>query len=160
MRKHLTLFFSALIFIASCKDNKGDTGVIDKNKMALILTDVHLVDGSLQAHGVNDSIYKYGANRYKLVFKKYGIDSTLFNKSLKYYAGDPKQMVAIYDNIAKLLTAKNDSATKEQNKQLDMEAKRSQAKIKAAQKKKVDSLRRDSIKKAQAIKLNLNKKVL
>ncbi|PJJ84752.1 DUF4296 domain-containing protein [Mucilaginibacter auburnensis] len=158
MRKHLTLFFSALIFIASCKDNKGDTGVIDKNKMALILTDIHLVDGTMMMHGANDSIYKYGTNRYKQVFKKYGIDTALFNKSIKYYAGEPEQMVLIYDQIGKLLAAKIDSTGKVQSKQISAEARRNQAKTKAAQKK--DSLERDSVKNAKSLKLKINQKVL
>ncbi len=160
MRKHLLLFFSALLFVVACNSDKPDGNIIDQDKMVLILSDIHLVDGSLMIHGANDSLYKYGTNRYGLVFKKYGIDSALFNNSLKYYSGDPEEMIKIYDNVGKVLAAKNDSTSKVQAKQTALEVKRHEAKVKAEQKRKADSIKRDSAQRIKALQLKTNRKLL
>src|SRR5215217_5406952 len=159
MRKHLLLFFLALLFIVACSSNKKDDNVINQEKMMLILSDMHIVDGAVLIHGSADSLYKYGTKRYGLVLKKYGIDSASLNKSLKYYAGQPDEMIKIYDGIAKMLSAKSDSITKVQREQQKLETKRIEAKAKAEKKRKADSLKRDSIKAVKTIKLKTNKTI-
>ena len=156
MRKHLILFFSALFLLAACKDDQHADNVIPKDKMIKVLADVHITDGSLMLYGPNDSLYKYGTNRYIQVFKKHGIDSATFNRSVKYYAMRPDDMIEIYDSLTKLLNTKSDSVTKIQAKINEKEAKALEAKGK----KRLDSLKRDSIKAAKAIKLKTNKKVI
>ena len=49
MRKHIILFFSALLFLFACDDNKETKGIIPRDQMVNLLVDVHLVDGSLAA---------------------------------------------------------------------------------------------------------------
>lgn len=160
MRKHLLLFFSALLFIVACSGNKRDGSIIDPDKMVLILTDIHLVDGSMMIYGMSDSLYKYGTNRYSLIFKKHGIDSASFNKSLKYYSGEPDEIIKIYDSVDKLLTAKSDSISKVQAAKTKLEAKRNEAKAKAEQKRKADSLKRDSVQAIKTLKFKKNKTIL
>jgi hypothetical protein len=159
MRRHLLLFFSALFLLVACKDNKGTDDVIEKDKMALILSDVHLVDGTMMTYGAKDSLYKYGTNRYALLFRKYGIDSPALNRSVKYYTARPDEMIEIYDRIEKILKAKTDSISKVQAMEAAAEAKKMDAKSKAEKKRRVDSLKRDSAKIAEATKLKLSRRI-
>lgn len=160
MRTHLILFFLALFLLVSCQGNKTAGNVIAKEKMVQILSDIHIIDATLLTYGPKDSLYKYGTNRFGVLFKKYGVDSALFNKSLKYYAAAPDEMIDIYNQIDALLKAKNDSIGKVHAKNMELETKRLEAKGKAEKKRKADSLRFDSIKKAaKAIKLKINKRI-
>lgn len=160
MRRHLILFFSALFLIISCKDDKTAGDIIEKDKMVHILSDVHITDGSMNLHSMKDSLYKYGNNRYALLFKKHGIDSALFNKSIKYYAAMPDEMMEIYDSVTVVLEHKNDSLGKVSIKIAEKAAKQLQAKAKAEEKRKADSLRRDSINQVgKPVKLKLNQRI-
>lgn len=108
MRKHIFLFFSALLFLYACKGGDA-SGVIDRDEMVNLLVDVHLVDGSLAMQPNVDSLYKVGTGRYLLVFKRHHTDSAQFKRSMKYYTTQPEIMLKIYDNVNKKLQAKNDS---------------------------------------------------
>jgi hypothetical protein len=160
MRRHLILFFSALFLFISCKDSGSAGDVIEKDKMVKILCDLHIIDGTMTSYGAKDSLYKYGTNRYSLLFKKYGIDSALFNKSLKYYTSDPDEIVKMYEQVENILKTKNDSISKIQAKIAEREMKKLEAKGRAEKRRKADSLRRDSIKRsAKPIQLKLNKRI-
>jgi putative heme degradation protein len=109
MRKHIFLFFSALLFLYTCKGGGDASGVINRDEMVNLLVDVHIVDGSLAMQPNADSLYKVGTGRYLLVFKQHQTDSAQFKKSMKYYATQPETMLKIYDDVNKKLQAKNDS---------------------------------------------------
>jgi hypothetical protein len=86
--------------------------------MISLLTEVHIVDGSMYSLSQNpDSLYKYGLNRYLSVFKKYHTDSAQFKKSLKYYTTQPDELEAMYDQVLANLKQKTDSLNKLQQKQ-------------------------------------------
>ena len=82
--------------------------------MISLLTDLHIVDGSVyNMVSVNsDTLYKYGTGRYLALFKKHHVDSSMFRKSLKYYTARPVEFEAMYDEILKHLATKTDSANK------------------------------------------------
>ena len=148
MRRHLILFFLALFLFISCKDDKTAGDIIEKDKIVQMLSDVHIIDGALVLHTAKDSLYKYG------------VDSALFNKSVKYYSATPDEIIGIYEQVEALLKIKSDSIEKVQAKLLELANKRMEAKNKAERKRKADSLSRDSIKKAKkAIQLKLNKEI-
>lgn len=109
MRKHIFLFFSALLFLFACKGSSDASGVIDRDGMVSLLVDVHIVDGSLATQPNADSLYKAGTGRYLLVFKQHHTDSAQFKKSMRYYSTQPEMMLKIYDDVNKKLQAKNDS---------------------------------------------------
>ena len=109
MRKHIFLFFSALLFLYACKGNSEASGVIDRDDMVPLLVDIHIVDGSLASQPSADSLYKNGTGRYLLVFKQHNTDSATFIKSMKYYASQPETMLKIYDDVNKNLQAQNDT---------------------------------------------------
>lgn len=113
MHKYLILFFSVSLFFAGCKADGPPPGVMDPEKMVNMLADIHTVDGQLYAiPQQQDSIYKYGINKYKAVFKKYHTNDATFKKSLKYYSTQPEQIQAMYDTVQKRIAFKTDSLNK------------------------------------------------
>jgi hypothetical protein len=113
MHKYNKLFFSVLIFLAACSGNKIPDGIIQPDKMTNLLTDIHIVDGSMyNVTQVPDSLYKYGTDKYQMVFRKYHTDSVQFKKSFQYYASNPEKMQAIYEQITLTIKQKSDSVNK------------------------------------------------
>ena len=119
MHKYIILFFSVLVFLSACNNGGPPKGVIKEEQMIKLLTDIHLVDGQLYAiPQLPDSLYKYGVNKYKDVFKKHHTNEAVLKKSLKYYSTQPELMQAMYDTIQKRIQFKVDSVTKIGTKKL------------------------------------------
>jgi len=113
MHKYNKLFFSVLIFLAACSGNKIPDGIIAQDKMTNLLTDIHIVDGSMyNVMQLPDSLYKYGTDKYQMVFRKYQTDSVQFKKSFQYYASNPDKLQAIYDQVTINIKTKSDSVNK------------------------------------------------
>jgi Domain of unknown function (DUF4296) len=113
MHKYIKLFFFVLIFLAACRGNKTPTGILDKERMTNLLTEIHLVDASMYSlYQVPDTLYKYGTGKYLAVFKKYHTDSVQFKKSFKYYSLKPDALSDIYEQITNNLKHKSDSLNK------------------------------------------------
>lgn len=176
MRKHIILFFSALLVLSACKPDKNAVGVIGEDDMVKLMVDVHLVDGYLAMYPNNDSLFRYGTGRYEYVFKKHNTDSAGFKKSFRYYSMHDEQLVKIYEQVNKILQAKSDSLIKIVEKEQEAARKRDEKEAKRKSKITQDSLKKvlleqqkivkkdsiarakkDSIQKAKAAKKNLLK---
>jgi len=118
MRKHIILFFSALLLFVACKFDNTPKGVVKKDKMTAILADLHLVDGSIYSFNQSpDSLYEKANGRYVALFKKHHTDTAEFNRSLKYYSLHPDKMEDMYTDVLKGLQKKQDSLNAIINKQ-------------------------------------------
>ena len=125
MHKYNKLFFSVLIFLAACKGAGTPDNIINKDRMANLLTEIHIVDGSMYSvMQIPDTMYKYGMNKYLAVFKKYRTDSAQFRKSFKYYSANPDMMQSIYEQITINIKFKSDSVNKLNQKQIEKDNKR------------------------------------
>ena len=114
MRKYITLFFSVSLLLSACTADKSKAKIIKRDQMVSLLTDIHILDGSMY-NAVSqsaDTLYKYGTARYLTLFKKYHVDSAEFRQSLKYYTTQPVELQAMYDKIQANLQAKTDSVNK------------------------------------------------
>jgi hypothetical protein len=154
MRKHIILFFLALLFFA-CNRVKTPDGIIKEDVMIPLLVDIHIIDGSLANESTVDSLYKYGTGRYIYIFKKYHTDPAKFKKSIKYYTLQTDNMIKMYSEVARILQAKADSLTQLQEKEVEKdkllrEKLAKQEAKKAKEKAKQDSikLKKDSVKNA------------
>jgi hypothetical protein len=101
MRFYLVLFFCGLSFLLSCSDNKSVPGdVIKQHQMALLLTDIHLVDGTVyNLPSIPDTLAKHGLGLYLAVFKMHHTDTAEFKKSLQFYSTRPDLLVDIYTGV-------------------------------------------------------------
>ena len=125
MHKYNKLFFSVLIFLIACGGKKTPEGIIGQDKMVNLLTDIHIVDGSMYSVlQMPDSLYKYGNDKYLTIFKKYHTDSIQFKKSFKYYADNPEKLQAIYEQITINIKQKSDSLNKLNNDKIAKDNKR------------------------------------
>jgi hypothetical protein len=145
MRKHIILFFSALLFLFACNREEDTTGIIKKDVMIRLLTDIHIVDGSLVLQPNGDSLFKYGTGKFQYVLKQYHTDTAQVRKSMIYYTRHIDVMATMYDEITKRLQAKNDSMSKVVNKEMEHTRK-----DQAQSEEKIAKFKRDSIlKKSQ-----------
>jgi hypothetical protein len=120
MQKYIILFFSVTLILCACTAGKPN-GIIKQDKMVSLLTDLHIIDGSAYNAGLQapDSLYKYRIGKYLALFKKYNVDSAQFSRSLKYYTGNPAQLVKMYTLILARLKQKTDSVNKAMIKRAD-----------------------------------------
>jgi hypothetical protein len=125
MHKYNKLFFSVLIFLIACGGKKTPEGIIGQEKMVNLLTDIHIVDGSMYSVlQMPDSLYKYGADKYFTIFKKYHTDSVQFKNSFRYYADNPEKLQAMYEQITISIKQKSDSLNKLNNDKIAKDNKR------------------------------------
>lgn len=99
--RRLLLFF-LYVFISSC-GNGTSKGIIPKEKMISLLTDLHLANGYTSSLYGDSSKEKLAAT-YKAVYKKYGTDSVELRKNLSYYSQRPEELVLIYKEVEKKLS--------------------------------------------------------
>ncbi|GGH04410.1 DUF4296 domain-containing protein [Mucilaginibacter phyllosphaerae] len=110
MQKYITLFFSVLLYLTACRSGSAPQGVLNEPQMISLLTDLHIVDGSLYTiPQVPDSMYKYGSAKYVQLFKQHHTTPGTFKTSLKYYATQPDKLQEMYAKIDVTLKAKIDS---------------------------------------------------
>jgi hypothetical protein len=118
MRKYITLFFSAALFLCACNGKSVPKDVLKPEAMAGLLTEMHIIDGSLyNTMQAPDSLYKYGAGKYIAMFKRLHTDTGYFNRSMRYYATQPDKLLAIYDQVDIKIKSKTDSIAKVQTEQ-------------------------------------------
>jgi|GEM_PF-1470311 len=86
--------------------------VLQPDKMQSILYDMHLVDGYITGFSSQDSAKKVAATYYKAIYKKFGVDSAQYNRSLDYYYKKPTLFKQIYDSVtAKLSVLKDETVS-------------------------------------------------
>lgn len=141
------ILFPGMVFflLFGCK-SPVPKDIIQPDDMRKILYDIHIADGYVNTIPMPDSAKKVAASFYKGIYKKYGIDSAAYSKSMNFYYTHPDLMSSMYDKIKeelKTAKAKIDKAT---------------ADSVAAATKKLAKKKADSVKNAAAA-LKLHKKV-
>lgn len=103
MKKFLSIIIF-FILIQGCKSGIPKD-IIQPNKMEKVLFDIHVVDGYIGTIINQDTTKIVASSYYNGIYKKYGIDSALFNKSMDYYYTHPVILNDIYTNVEKVFTA-------------------------------------------------------
>ncbi|MBC7567047.1 MAG: DUF4296 domain-containing protein [Pedobacter sp.] len=130
---------------AACKPGiPGD--IIQPDDMALVLNDIHIVDGYITTVRP-DSSKIIAASLYKGIYKKFGVDSAKFYKSMEYYYKNPTVMDGIYKRV-------NAGLLKQKLKLIKIDS-LSTVKVQAQAKRKA---KRDSIMSADSVKKVILKK--
>lgn len=106
------LYTVAVFFFAfGCKPGIPKD-IIQPEEMAKVLHDIHLADSYLGMVSNSDSAKLVAASYYKGIYKKYGIDSALYTKSMEYYYRDPKALNDIYEKVTSQLTKEKNALVK------------------------------------------------
>jgi hypothetical protein len=80
-------------------------GVLSQSDMVSFLTDLHKLDGSLEAKGMGNMQDRENLYYYNALLKKHGITKAQFDSSLVYYTSKPKRFERIYSSVVDNLTA-------------------------------------------------------
>ncbi|KAB1160688.1 DUF4296 domain-containing protein [Tenacibaculum aiptasiae] len=93
------LYITVLLFLASCTSNtiyKKPKDLIPKDSMISLLTDMYIASS---AKNVKNKFLKKEKNYVFLVYEKYKIDSTRFDKSNDYYTSKIEEYTAILGKV-------------------------------------------------------------
>lgn len=109
--KQLIFLVITFLFITGCKPGVPKE-LIQPEEMAKVLREIHIVDAFVGTVSNPDSVKIIAASYYKGIYKKYDIDSALYNKSLQYYYNNPKVMDEVYTQVTSVLTADKNKIVK------------------------------------------------
>lgn len=105
----LLLAGSMSIVIAGCiKEEKPPEGTLPEEKMAEILTDIHIAESRvtrLQLKSLDSSILIFDKLK-KGIWEKNKVDTVAYRNSYNYYMTHPEYMARIYENVAKKMEAR------------------------------------------------------
>jgi len=104
MRNFLPLIV-LLLCLTSCQSDRIPDTVIQPPQMERVLYDIHMVDGYINTMSKPDSARRISAAFYKGVYKKHGIDSATYSRSMDYYYKHPQVLSDMYEHIKKKLEA-------------------------------------------------------
>lgn len=107
----IIIFF---ILLQGCKQGIPKE-IIQPNKMEKVLFDIHIVDGYISTITNQDTTKIIASSYYNGIYKKFGIDSALYNKSMDYYFSHPVILNEIYANVEKLFTIESAKFDKKYN---------------------------------------------
>lgn len=110
MRNFLSIVI-VFFFVSGCKPGIPKD-IIQPEEMAKVLHDIHMADSYLGMVTRPDSVKIIAASYYKGIYKKYGIDSVLYTKSMDYYYRNPKALNDIYIKVTGQLTKERDVIVK------------------------------------------------
>ena len=110
----LTLLLGSLLVMACTNQtDKQPDGLIDEDRMADILTEVHIAEArvsrlSLTSIDSSQIAYKHLESQ---IFRKFGVDTAAYRKSYIFYSSHPEDMATIYkrvtENLQKKISQKN-----------------------------------------------------
>ncbi|MCF0043508.1 DUF4296 domain-containing protein [Dyadobacter fanqingshengii] len=97
-------FLLLALLVTSCvEDEKPPKNTMSEEKMATILTDIHLAESRvnrLQLRSLDSSLMIF--NKLKSdIWKKYKVDTVAYRKSYDYYMTRPETMTRIYEKVNK-----------------------------------------------------------
>lgn len=100
--QRITLIFACLLFF-SCSNIKTvkipDT-VLSKQKMAQVMVDIHLLEGSMSLNGTNaDKITPENPSPNFDVLKKNNISKKQYDESFDFYSQHPALLNEVYDLV-------------------------------------------------------------
>ncbi|ATP55509.1 hypothetical protein CPT03_03040 [Pedobacter ginsengisoli] len=147
------------LFVAGCKPGIP-SDIIQPDKMALVLNDIHIVDAYITTIPYLDSSKKTAAAFYNGIYKRYEIDSALYGKSMAYYSQHPKILDEIYTKVTKGLNKQKGVLVKADSLVNAKAAKILKAKMKVDSAKRADSLKKVTAPQRAKFKADSLKKVL
>jgi hypothetical protein len=100
MKKLLAILL--LYLLASCHGRTSahvPDGIIPPDSMVAILTDVHLLQASIQLGYFQDDTITTVQKAFKDLWKKHHVNEDDYNKSIKYYSYHPILLDPVYEKV-------------------------------------------------------------
>ncbi len=96
----------SMLCACSKQPDKVPAGILPKDKMIVVLLDIHVAESSVNSRGMtNLELNKLVAVKYEAIMKKHGTTYAIFKESFEYYLHHPEQFELIYQEIVNQLTA-------------------------------------------------------
>jgi hypothetical protein len=98
--RNFLIFLALVLSACGSGEPKTPAGIIPKQPMIMLLTDVHLAEAALTMKSINGaSVKDYAGPQYEYVFKLHHSNREQFIKSLKYYSSQPKELEEMYTEV-------------------------------------------------------------
>ena len=104
--KIILSILSVLLLACTAPKTEIPTDILSETEFANMLKEIHLEEAAFELNKNNklENAKNNLANSYQSIYKKYDIDTSSFNKSLDYYAKNPKILEEIYSTVLEQLT--------------------------------------------------------
>ncbi len=143
----------SFLLMTGCKPGiPGD--LVQPDKMALVLHDIHVFDGYINAVTQSDSAKAVAARYYNGIYKKFAIDSALYARSWNYYSRHPRVMTEIYTKVVSRLDKEKKAFVRADSLATAKILNTQKARMKADSLK----LKTDSVKRSDSLKIVKEKK--
>ena len=109
-------FLACIAFLISCKNNNQQEipeNILSKNQMIGILSDVYILESSINLNMVSTTINKGDSSLFYNVFENNKITKKQYEESLAFYKTHPELLNEIYDSV---LTSFNQKKAEEMGK--------------------------------------------
>lgn len=107
--KSLLFILGITLCLSACDgEEKPPSDLLSEDKMAAILTDIHLAEARvthLQLRSLDSSVLAFEQLQNQ-IWKKHRVDTTLYHKSYTFYTSNPAYLTGIYDKVEKNLEAR------------------------------------------------------
>jgi hypothetical protein len=103
-----SLFFLLLLLFAcnsSTEEVKVPSAIISQDSMAVLLTDVHLLEAAIDLNLISTA-GKQQPDKYYGIFKVHNISRQHYDSSLAFYSEHPELLNKIYDVVIERLSKK------------------------------------------------------
>lgn len=103
---YLFLSLALLFFLfTGCKKERVPGNVLDLKKMALLLAEMHIAEGTFnESRTFYSSDNPQLAGYYKSILDKHGLSRQEFDRSLAWYTQHPKLYLKVYDQVIAILS--------------------------------------------------------
>lgn len=93
-----------------------DPGVYDKETMAHILAEMHLVEAAYRSGAIEPDLQGRGRQVQQKALERMGTDTLQFDESFAYYSANSKKLEEVYDLVNIELTKKKLDALENRKK--------------------------------------------
>lgn len=139
MKKIVLPFFLILLFSCGEKVVEKPENLIPKEKMALVLHDLAILN-TIES-SFSSTLKKYDIEVMEFLYNKHKIDSVQFSQSDLYYASIPLEYQSIYEQVEAILETRRKAIEEESKKRKDS--------ISDSRKKKNDSTKKSNLTKKE-----------
>ncbi|MEZ0540379.1 DUF4296 domain-containing protein [Fibrella arboris] len=113
MIRQLALWLCLCLLLVRCKtDGANELGakpanLVDEDKMAAILTEVHLSEARIAklSIGSSDTSTLLFKRLQTQTLKKFNVDTSAYTQSFVYYSSRPAKLASIYEQVVEQLKA-------------------------------------------------------